>query len=101
MRGLEELLNELESFQLQTVLIPSKRSDRREWDYVRVNLCENPRWYRSHCSNHPSSRGIRRGKPDTRIRRQDTLSALRGLIAGTYRGKYADDLLRIARKKAA
>lgn len=97
--GLEQLLNELQSHQLQTILAPSKRSDRREWDMIRVNMDENPRWYRNFCARHPSTRGVRRGKFDTVIRRIRTEQTLKRLIAGKHTNSiYADELLRLAAK---
>lgn len=100
-RSLIVMLDQLESHQLTVCLAPSKRSDRREWDMIRVKIDENPRWYRKHCGNHPSSRGTRRGKFDTRIKRKDTMRALRGLLDGRYHGKYREDLLRIAKDFSA
>jgi hypothetical protein len=92
------MLAELESSQLEVCLAPSKRSDARDWDMIRVCLSRNADWYRRFCADHPSSRGVRRGKFDTRIKRRNVIAALNGLIAGTYCGKYAADLLAIARR---
>lgn len=97
MLGLEQMLNELQSHQLTTVLAPSKRSDRREWDMIRVNMDINPAWYRRLCGRHPSQRGTRRGKFDTAIRRRRILEALELLAAGQHsKSIYADELRRIA-----
>jgi hypothetical protein len=93
------LLADLQSNQLVTILAPSKRSDRREWDQIRVNLSENPRWYRKLCAEHPSSRGYHRGF-DTRIKRRNVTRLLEKLAAGSpVKSKYADELRRIAEKK--
>lgn len=101
MEGLTQMLNELECRMLVTILVPSKRSDRQEWDCIRVNADVNPRWYRNFCSQHPSSREIRRGKFDTRIRRANILSTLRRLIAhGPQKSKYDAELRGIAQRIA-
>lgn len=97
MMALTQLLNELESHMLVTVLAPSKRRDRRDHDMIRVNMDENPGWYRRLCEKYPSSRRTRRGKHDTVIRRANVLSTLRVLSEGRKTpSKYAPDLLRIA-----
>jgi len=97
MNALIQMQAELESSPLVVVLAPSKRWDRREWDCIRVCLSVPPTWYRKLCNRHASSRGVRRGKFDTRIRRANVLSALQGLIEGRYKGKYAQEILGIAR----
>lgn len=97
MRALTQLLCELESHQLVTILVPSKRRDRRETDWIRVNADENPRWYRRLCADNLSSRGTRRGKPDTKIRRATILSVLGRLATGRHSiSKYATELRKIA-----
>lgn len=99
MLGLEQMLNELQSHKLTTVLTPSKRSDRRDWDMIRVNLDENPRWYRALCARHPSKRQVRRGKFDTVIRRHRIEQALTTMLkGGRVQSIYADELRRIASK---
>lgn len=101
MNALHQLLAELESHQLQVCLAPSKRHDRRDHDMIRVCLDKNPRWYSKLCYDNPSSRGVRRGGPDTRIRRQNILRVLRRLCSGQpSRSKYAPEILRIARRVA-
>jgi hypothetical protein len=93
----EQLLAELESNMLVTVLVPSKRSDRRDSDMIRVNMSVPPKWYRKLCAANLSSRGIRRGKPDTKIKRRNIMALLRSLAAGRVpRSKYLADLARIA-----
>lgn len=88
---------ELEANPLVTILAPSKRSDRRDHDMIRVNVSQPPRWYRRLCNRNPSSRGVRRGKFDTRIRRANVLSLLRTLLAtGHSRSKYAAEVLALA-----
>lgn len=99
MNPLEYMLAELEGNQLVTILAPSKRSDRKDWDMIRVNMSINCDWYRRLCARHPSKRGIRRGKFDTVIRRKRTEETLRRLIAGKHTNSiYADELRRIASK---
>lgn len=93
----QQLLCELESHQLVTILAPSKRRDRRETDQIRVNMDVPPTWYRRLCHKYPSSRGTRRGKHDTVIRRANILSTLRVLADGRHTwSKYAPELRRIA-----
>ncbi len=99
--ALEIMLAELESTELQVCLAPSKRHDRREWDMIRVCLSRNCTWYRRYCAENPSSRGVRKGKPDTKIRRFNTVRALGQLIAGKPAGKYSNQLLSIARQLKA
>lgn len=95
----EEMLNELQSHQLVTILAPSKRHDRRDWDMIRVNADENVKWYRKLCADHPSSRRVRRGKFDTKIRRANVLRQLELMIEGRYSGKYLDALQCIAKSR--
>lgn len=97
MNALEEMLAELESNPLVTILAPSRRSDRRDHDQIRVNMSVPPRWYRQFCAKHTSSRAVRRGKHDTRIKRANVLSLLRQLSAhGKSCSKYAAEILSIA-----
>ena len=94
MRKLEQMLAELESNQLVTVLAPSKRGI-NPWDCVRVNVSESPRWYKRLCSAHASKRGVRRGRFDTVIRRQHALAALNRMLRGNFNGRYAERILEI------
>lgn len=97
--ALQTMLAELESSPLITILAPSKRSDRREWDQIRVNLSVPPKWFRALCNRHPSSRGVRRGRFDTRIRRANVLQLLNTLITrGHSRSKYAAEIIAHAHK---
>ena len=93
--GPEQMLNDLESHMLTTILAPSKRGE-NPWDQIRVNADFNPKWYQRFCADHQSKRKIRRGKFDTIIRRANVLRSLRQMIAGEPAGKYAPDLLKIA-----
>lgn len=97
------LLNQLESHQLHVMLVPLNPRMRNYNDggMKRVLVDQNPIWYRRLCADHVSSRAIRRGKYDTRIRRQNILRVLRRLCANQQsRSKYAPELLRIARRVA-
>lgn len=78
------------------MLAPSKRSDRRDWDMIRVNISVNPRWYSRLCAANLSQRAVRRGKADTAIRRKNIIRALERMIAGQPGGIYGDELRRIA-----
>ncbi len=95
MRRLILMQAELESSQLVTVLAPSKRHDRRDWDQIRCNVSVPPKWYRRLCNLHVSKRGVRRGKFDTKIRRRETIIALQRMIAGSRQGIYEERILAI------
>lgn len=103
MNALQQLLNELESHQLQVVLVPLNPRLRgyNEGGMRRVCANKSPRWYSQFCGRHPSSRGIRRGKFDTRIKRANTLRALNQLLRKVPAGKYGQELLQIARQQKA
>jgi len=91
------MLNQLEASQLAVALAPSRRQPKNDWDMIRVCVDVNCAWYRKFCLRHPSSRGVRKGKFDTRIKRRNTLRALRKMVDGIPAGKYEDDLARIAK----
>jgi hypothetical protein len=99
------MLNELEAHQLCVCLVPLNPRMRgwNEGGCKRACVDQNPAWYRAFCAANPSSRGIRRGKLDTKIKRFNTLRALRQMIAKRPAGKYEPQLRAIARqmKKAA
>jgi hypothetical protein len=99
MAGLIQMLNELESHRLEVVLVPLNPRLRgwNEGGMKRVVADRGPAWYRRLCNAHASSRGVRRGKFDTRIRRANVLRALTRMIDGDrYRGKYKDELVAVA-----
>ncbi len=99
MSKLHQLLSELESHQLQVILVPLNPNRRgwNEYGMKRVCLDKSPRWYSQLCSRHTSSRGVRRGKHDTRIRRATILNVLRRLCAGRRSwSRYAPELLEMA-----
>lgn len=96
----ELLLAELESSQLHVVLVPARRQN-MDGDCIRVAVEKNADWYRRFCARHPSSRGTRRGKFDTRIRRANVIAILRRLSSGLpSRSKYAAELTAIAERLA-
>lgn len=103
MNPLREMLNELESHQLQVVLVPlnPKLRGYNEGGCRRVCSDLNPKWYRQLCAANPSSRGVRRGGFDTRIRRFNTLRALRQMLRKAPAGKYEAQLRAIARHQKA
>lgn len=103
MNALQQMLDELESHQLTVVLAPLNPNRRgyNEGGCRRVCADLSPKWYRSFCGQHPSSRGVRRGKFDTRIKRFNTLRAIRQLLVGKPAGKYGAELLGIARLQKA
>lgn len=94
------MLAELESHQLLVILVPLNPRLRgyNEGGCRRVCMDKNPPWYSHFCCEHASSRGVRRGGFDTRIKRANTLRAIRQLIDGKPAGKYGPELLEIARK---
>ncbi len=96
------MLNELESHRLLVVLAPlnPKLRNYNDGGCKRVKADQNVTWYRRLCSRFPSSRGVRRGKFDTKIRRQNIERTLRRLIAGKPTGKYGAELLSIASRAA-
>jgi len=95
-RALEWMLNELQSHQLVTILVPCKRPA-NEGGMIRVNADVNCAWYRRFCARHTSQRGTRRGKQDTAIRRQHIIRALERMIAGKEsRSPWAYELRKIA-----
>ncbi len=102
-QSLVVMLAELEAHQLHVCLAPlnPKMRGYNEGGCKRVLTDRNPNWYRDFCGRHASSRGIRRGKFDTRIRRQSTLSVLSRIAAGKKSwSKYAEELLAIAQRQA-
>lgn len=98
--AVHQMLAELESHQLHVILVPLNPRLRgyNEGGMKRVCADRSPRWYATFCSQFPSSRGVRRGGFDTRIKRRNTLRALRQIAAGIPAGKYEQDLRAIARK---
>lgn len=95
MHRLEIMQAELEAHPLVTILVPSKRHDRREWDHIRCNVSVPPKWYRKLCGLHASKRGVRRQKFDTIIRRANVLRCLERMLAGNFRGRYAERIMSI------
>ena len=101
--ALQLLLDQLESHRLHVILVPlnPRLRNYNEGGMKRVCADVPPSWYRKLCYNNPSSRGTRRGGPDTRIRRANILSVLRRLSAGLpSRSKYVPELMQIARRAA-
>ncbi len=100
-RSLQLMLDELESHQLQVILVPLN-PQRRGWNeggMKRVVADQPPAWYRLFCRDHVSSRGIRRGKFDTKIKRANVLRALGQMVRNVPAGKYEDQLRQIARQR--
>lgn len=85
------MLDELLSSYPETIKVPS-----REGGYIRVPVSVNAEWYRWFCRKYKGTRR-RYPKPRTIIRRQTTIIALLRLIAGDYRGVYAERLLAFVR----
>ena len=97
---LELMLAELESSRLEVCLAPLNPRMRGWVDggCKRVCLSRNCHWYRQFCSAHLSSRFRNHRKPDTRIKRANTIRALNQLIAGQPAGIYSGWLLSHARR---
>ncbi len=94
------MLYDLESHKLEVQLVPLNPRLRGycEGGCKRVVTDAPPKFYRQLCNRHVSSRGVRRGRFDTKIKRANVLAALRRLVDGDkYRGKYRDELLAMAR----
>ncbi len=97
------LLDQLESHRLEVMLVPlnPRLRNYNEGGCKRVAIDVPPAWYRRLCRDNPSSRGVRRGKPDTRIKRANVLALLRRLAIGlTTTSKYAPELRRCAERAA-
>ena len=100
MNRYEIMLNELDSAKLEVQLVPVSRHARcytGEHSCKRVAVSIPVRWYRLLCRRHPSSRGVRRGRFDTKIKRINILRLLARLAAGkpTW-SKYAPELRAMA-----
>jgi hypothetical protein len=98
--ALSLMLADLESHRLEVQLAPlnPRMRNYNEGGMKRVVVDIPPVWYRAMCRKHTSSRGTRRGKQDTKIRRANVLSTLRVLAAGRKSwSKYAEELRGIAR----
>lgn len=93
------MLSELESHRLEVQLVPLNPRLRNycEGGCKRVVTDRPVAWYRALCKKYPSSRGVRRGKFDTRIKRRNVLTLLGRLTAGkTSVSKYVDEILKIS-----
>lgn len=94
---LRAMLDELESSALEIVLAPAPRP-MHAGHCVRVVAGRNARWYREFCAAYASTRRRRNPRPDTAIRRADTVAALHRMIAGRDSGTiYAERLTLAAR----
>lgn len=103
MNALIEMQAELDSHRLEVQLAPlnPKMRNYTEYGMKRVVTDRPPAWYRQLCQRHTSSRAVRRGKQDTRVRRATILGVLRRLVAGQRScSKYAAEILRAAKGRA-
>lgn len=101
MHALLQMEAELQSHRLHTILVPldPRKRNWNEGGCKRVNCDVPPVWFRRLCQKHASSRGVRKGKHDTKLKRANILSTLRRLIAnGPQKSKYDAELLGIAAK---
>ncbi len=105
MEQLNIMLAELDSARLEVQLAPVSPHARcytGPHSHKRVATSVPVRWYRELCRKHVSSRGVRRGKFDTRIKRANVLALLTRLAAGLpTTSKYAEELRRLAERRAA
>lgn len=81
---LEAMLDELRSFRLEVIKVPS-----RDGGYVRLVICANCEWYREFCNNYTK---FRRGRDRTYIKRCHTIAALQRMINGDVTSTYAQRL---------
>lgn len=96
MNRIELMLAELESSQLEVVLVPCKRYANQD-GCIRVAANRNCTWYRRFCSRYSSDRRRKNSAFDTRIKRRNVINALNGILAERYKGKYLQDFLGIAK----
>lgn len=89
------MLNELESNRLEVILVPSKRPT-NEGAMIRCVAGRNAKWYRAFCAANVSTRGVRRGKFDTCIKRFRTTDALEKMLRGDRSTYYHEQLMKIA-----
>lgn len=86
------MLWELETNYLEVVLIPASEQ-RHSGHCIRAVQNANCGWYKDFCSLFPSGRKGR--KIRTRIKRRETVRALKKIIAGKTEGVYVERLLRL------
>lgn len=96
------MLDELNEYRLETVLIPSDLKHQPTARQRRVNVNENPLWYQRLCAMYPKqrTRPRNRRKPDTLIVRSHVQRALRELAAGRCETLYAARLLPFCEERA-
>ena len=88
------MLAQLGSERLIVVLVPSRDPDcASKGGKIRAVESCNPDWYRDLCAEYVSSRGTRRGKFDTLIKRQHVERALREIASGKVATIYAQRVI--------
>lgn len=95
----QRMLDELEGNRLDVVCTPSIFPEIAcRGGMIRTVQSRNTDWYRDYCSGWTSSRKRPRTRKlhDTRIKRRETVYALRGLLGEGTRSPYANDLLKTA-----
>ena len=103
MEALIEMEAELDSAKLEVQLAPlnPRLRNYNEGGCKRVVTSRPVKWYRELCNRHVSSRGVRRGKFDTRIKRANVLRLLSRLSSGLPScSKYAAEIRGIAERRA-
>ena len=97
---LRNLLDELESSQLEVILVP-QRHRTNEGGMIRVAASKNVKWYQDLCARFPSSRRRKNSASDTKIKRQDIIKVLKNLTeTGHSPSIYAPTLTSIAKNRA-
>jgi hypothetical protein len=98
--ALQLMLDQLDSHKLEVQLVPLNPRLRGycEGGMKRCVTDQPPAWYRRLCNAHVSSRGVRRGKFDTKLKRANILAILRRLVAGQGSiSKYRAEIEAVAR----
>ena len=75
------MADDLDSHALEVILTPQRRFT-NEGGMIRTVAGQNVPWYRRLCAESPSGRGVRRGKFDTGVRRQNVRRVLERLACG-------------------
>jgi len=84
------MLFELESNCLEVVLVPASEQ-RHDGHRARAVQYANAAWYRKFCALYSSNR--KGSKVRTRIKRRETIAALKRIIEGETKGVYVERIL--------
>jgi hypothetical protein len=92
----EEMLFDLQAYELEVVLVPAP-DPRHSGHKIRVAQNQNARWYQEFCAQYRSNRRGRKWR--TRIKRRETIRALENILDGKTEGLYVERLLEFIRRK--